>query len=365
MSTYKVLIIQPSVPVYRIDFFQRIADDPCIELSVYHGVMLGGIDEPSILSNKWSVPKCDVFKIGPFFWQRNILNLDVSKFDVIVVSGNLRFLTSILIFLKSILFRKKVVWWSHYRSKKFFVSYFLRYLFYRFSSALLFYTEEEKSLALIEVNPKNKSIFALNNGVSSHAIRKLVTDLESRILDRNQLNILFIGRITPKSNFSLLIEAISELKDRMNVRVHVIGDSGESKVRYLYAKSINHLFIWHGIITDESEIAKVANICNLLVYPGDVGLSLLHGFSYGLPALIHDDFDKHMPEHAAFENNINGFLFEYGNSSSLSNCIHKYSKLSDSEKLFLMKNALETVSNSYNTKDMYLRFMNLITSLKG
>ena len=46
----------------------------------------------------------------------------------------------------------------------------------------------------------------------------------------------------------------------------------------------------------------------IFVYPGEVGLSLIHAMAYGLPCLVHSDRLKHMPEISISKGNEFDFL---------------------------------------------------------
>ena len=70
-------------------------------------------------------------------------------------------------------------------------------------------------------------------------------------------------------------------------------------------------------MAEEPDIAQIANRCRLFVYPGGVGLSLIHAMAYGLPSIIHDDRWRHMPEIAAFQDGRTGRTFEREDPGSL------------------------------------------------
>src|SRR5690606_35591262 len=114
---------------------------------------------------------------------------------------------------------------------------------------------------------------ALNNGVDVEPIQALRKPYSA---ERGR-EILFIGRLTAKAELPLLLEALA--LDRLRgAHLHVIGDGAmrgslEEHARRL---GIDERISWHGGTTDEKAIADIANRCRIFVYPGDVGLSLLH-----------------------------------------------------------------------------------------
>src|SRR5690606_32831442 len=113
----------------------------------------------------------------------------------------------------------------------------------------------------------------------------------------------------------VLLKALAEpiLKD---VHLNIIGDGPERSTLEGLASElgVQAQIIWHGGITNEGEIARIANKCRLFVYPGAVGLSLLHAMAYGLPSIIHDDRWRQGPEVAAFYSAGSGTTFTSGDS---------------------------------------------------
>ena len=119
---------------------------------------------------------------------------------------------------------------------------------------------------------------------------------------------------------------------------------------------------FHGGIDDENKISKIANNSSIFVYPGSVGLSLIHGMAYGLPAVIHDNDYHHMPEYAAFKNKITGLFFKENSSIDLSNTLLKLMN-SESYRESMSVNSLNILKNNFNTENMSLRFLDFLNKL--
>ena len=95
-----------------------------------------------------------------------------------------------------------------------------------------------------------------------------------------------------------------------NIILNVIGNDDHysmttNKITFANGSKIN----WYGKLIDEKDISNIANRCRIFVYPGAVGLSLIHAMAYGLPCLIHSDRCNHMPEIAAFSHGKTGLTF--------------------------------------------------------
>jgi glycosyltransferase involved in cell wall biosynthesis len=174
---------------------------------------------------------------------------------------------------------------------------------------------------------------------------------------------VYIGRVVQKSNLDLLIDALSR-PNCAGVTLDIIGD-GDDKAR-LQARcaelNLDKRVTWHDGTVDEAKIAAVFNRCQLFVYPGAVGLSLIHALAYGLPVVVHDDRWKHGPEIAALDKGKNGHTFANGDPVALSEVIAgTLGKPADLTRMSAA--AIATTDESFNAADMADRFCDAIAKL--
>jgi glycosyltransferase involved in cell wall biosynthesis len=233
----------------------------------------------------------------------------------------------------------------------------------RFSDALIFYTDFE--VAEFHSSFKFKGallVRGLNNGLDLSDIEPIRA---AYIAKKRENAIFFIGRLTEKSDLKLLLKSLvdSQLE---NVKLFVVGSGTEHlKLKnYAVLLGISDRVFWYGEITNEIDISKIANRCKLFVYPGAVGLSLLHAMSYGLPCIIHSDRREHMPEFAAFVDGVTGIGYKRGCSSSLT--VKICEALGDVGALEKWsRNCINTTEKTFNTEDMANRFSELVDHLEG
>lgn len=297
-----------------------------------------------------------------FEWQVGALSVPIARGDVLVAWGNPRCLSNVVLLLVARWKGVRVVWWGHYwSSTSSRWSAAIRIALMRLADYLLFYTDMEVAEYLGRQGRKAPDrIFALNNGIDTAEIAKLRTTYRARVRGRR---LLFVGRLTEKANVALLLNALAGGRCH-DVELHVIGGGElEPSLRALAAElQLGNRVRWHGATTDERMIAKVANECTLFVYPGSVGLSLIHGLAYGLPAVVHGDRWAHMPEIAAMNPGENGFTFRKGDVQSLTDVIAD--ALSDEPRLEVMSlEALDTTTRSYNAESMEKRFCEAIAKI--
>ena len=125
----------------------------------------------------------------------------------------------------------------------------------------------------------------------------------------------------------------------MQPPVKLIGNTKKQaeEMQAHYKAKLNHHSI--SIIEEtnnEKELAEYFNDAKLFVYPGAAGLSIIHSLSYGLPILVHNKWEHHMPEITVARDYGAGFLFECNQVTDLAE------KIMD---LLGQTDCLKTVSN--------------------
>lgn len=321
---------------------------------------LGGNDT----ERPWAEKLGPVVQVAPgLFWQRGAGSILPERGDIVIISGNPRFLSSLALLVRARLRGAKTVWWGHFWSS---TSrpwrHAIRTLLMRGSDALLFYTDAE----VIEYLGRNKfkdrsRISALNNGVNIDPVKRVRALY--RAADRKK-GILFIGRVTEKACLELALDAIALCADP-EVSLHIIGWGEKAPELQNHARrlGIEDRIHWHGGTSDDDIIGEVANRCRLFLYPGEVGLSLIHGMAYGLPALVHSERRKHMPEIAAFRDKQTGRLFRQGDAEDLSCLIGDL--IGDEAALDQYSAAsIREVESKFTTEKMVERFVALVDELE-
>ncbi|MCM8556634.1 glycosyltransferase family 4 protein [Sphingomicrobium sediminis] len=358
----RIILLQPSLASYRMDFFDRVARRFGERFNVFFSP--GGL---GLLSHNegrdWANSVGPLKRLpGPIFWQSETSNIHIAAGDIVIVPGDARTLSTLLLAWRARRAGAKVVWWGQlwsatskgWRQR-------LRLKLSNLADALLFYTDAEVAAYRYGIGKLDeRPVSALNNGIDVEPIKKFAKPFESERRDRA---ILFVGRMTPKSGLPLLFEAMGDPR-LCDVTLHLIGDGDlEDELRVQAKdKATEDRIVFHGATTDEAEIAQVASRCRLFVYPGQVGLSLIHAFAYGLPAVVHDRRERHMPEIAAFTPDETGFTFEENDATSLADAI---ASAIDHPNLDLMsRKAWAMAHDQFNSKMMAHRIIELIETLE-
>lgn len=356
--TKRIYIIQPAVPQYRVPFFDKISD--AYRLLVY-------TNKRDFLDVS-SVENRDYVRFGKGFrtffdkayWHKGLPLINpYRKGDMVIINGNPRILNYMILMILLKLRGIQITWWGHgWSGGSHGVSSKVRLILSKIADKRLFYTDAE----LCKIKERNS--FALNNGLCSREIRKASSGLEkNRYDDLSELHsfkFVFIGRLTRKSKILTLLEALKITP--VNVSLKIIGDGPLfSPVKdFILKNNLSNRVELIGALFDEESIAKEMYNAHFFVYPGSIGLSLIHAFNYGLPALIHDEDELHMPEFAAFKEGYNGFTFKQDDHKDLARIIDYISTLGKNELIQLSTNSLETITKSYNVEDMFQRFSRMV-----
>jgi len=350
----RIIIVQPAIPKYRVPFFQILSNKYEVKLYSHKFDFLGVQSVKSKLNVCWGGGFASFKK--RVYWSRHLPMIrGINKNDIVVVNGNPRIINYMFLLLICRLRRVKTIWWGHgwsAGSRGFWASFRIKMM--GIANAVLVYTEYEREML------QQRNCFALNNGLDSDAILKAIKDSSVNHHFAHNTRLVFVGRITHKSNLNMVITALQDLPD--NVSLSVIGDGDLKNELITLAVKLNvaDRITWHGAMFDENDIAPIMLNSDIFVYPGSVGLSLIHAYNYGLPAIIHNNRSMHMPEFAAFKEGYNGFSYSENDVESLRFAINQYVELTTREKNQLRCNAFETIKDTYNIKDMVDRFEDAI-----
>lgn len=329
----KVTIIQPNVPHYRVPLFDALADQPGVNLSVVsasvgHGTQYSGhMSGMPYLDDNHSWRK--LLPGGALLWQRGLSQVHLGEAgDVLIICGNLRYVSNYPLMLRARHSGMGIVWWSHGRTRcpKPVVEQ-LRLAVLKFVDAVLLYTDDEVQLYKSMGLPPAK-LFATNNTVDEASIHRATDRWNSKQLEQfctqksldQKALLLFCGRLKTAARLDLALRAMKLLHNRgLNCQLVVIGDGPErQRLEYLASElGLSQSMRWMGALYDQVDLAPWFLSARALVYPGPIGLSLMHALNYGLPVITHNNHANHKPEIAAFEHGVNGLQFTEGDVEDL------------------------------------------------
>lgn len=353
----KIIFVQPNIPIYRVPFYSLLNKKFNDQMEVWASVDIYGKTTNSGFNYKWSKQLGGIIGIkDKIEYQKGWNSIRFNKSDIIVISGGPRCISNIFLLLKAKLIGSKTVWWGHYKStktKK--IGLFIRLQLMKLNNYVLFYTEKEKDSFLSTYLNPSFTPFFLNNSIDTKTIKQFRISYD---YNKRKNNLLFIGRLVKKSNLDLLIESLKNLD---SMTLHVIGDGPSFKdFKDLSIKlAVEKKIVFYGSITSENKIADIANKSSMFVYPGAVGLSLIHAMTYGLPSIINTSIPNG-PEGAYFENNSNGIALQKSDSTSLAEIINK---INEKDQLtFYSSNCIKLIDEKFSIELMVKNFQKMITT---
>lgn len=369
----RVQIIQPLIPAYRVPLFRRLTDHPDLHVRVCASRTIPERDNISSVETENEYAdlehSCIGFLGNRFLWQRNLqIYPDMGKGDVLVLCGNLRFLSNIPLLFEAKKRKVGIVWWGHGFSKRRnpFKDSVTR-LIMRIVDVRLLYTgkevEEYKHMGF----PESK-LFATNNTIDQQPINEATKVwTEERLKEfkeREKIGgkdiLLFCGSRADSVSLDDVFAALAQLRKSNDKYLFVIigsddicGILGEKAKRL----GVDDCVRWLGPMYDQHDLAPWFLSARCFVFPGAIGLSLLHAFYYGLPVIVPDC--THNPEIAALSDGENGLFYK---DSDISDLTKKIAAITDHPEYYkkLSAKALQTVDKDYNMNNMVNRYVAVI-----
>jgi glycosyltransferase involved in cell wall biosynthesis len=367
----RVSIQQPSIPTYRKPLF--ISLNEMFDLTLLYGFDGVPSDLPINIKRQYYPLRILNTRLLTFKWHQAQLAAINKNTDVAILSWDIQYLTLWLALLKSVFYKTKIILWGHgYSKNEKKIKRILRNLPSYFVSAILLYDYHTGENIKNKFYLKNK-VFVAPNSIDQKAIEEAkalwlsspisLMDFKKKNNLVSSFNIIYIGRIYKENKLELLIEALSELSiSANNFKLIVIGKPNEyvTKLKELaFTLAIANKIIWVGECYDENSIAPWMISSHLFCYPANIGLSLMHAFGYGLPAITDDAYNLHNPEIWSLKEGFNGLVYPSNDSLVMAEKIYMLYN-NESLRVELSNNALLTVSETYNITKMTEGFISAI-----
>lgn len=329
----KIRIFQPIVPEYRVALFNGVGK--CYGTDVEIWASSGSAQDKSypLVDMRYDYGH-SFANIGPVRWQRGLSLEGLKKGDVIVVCGDVHQLSSLWVAAKAKLRGIGVVWWGHHvSSTSSAIGIKIRLGFTKLlSDVVLCYTKA--GVEWFKARNWRSPVFATGNTIDMNAVEKAIAAWQGDKLVKFQKEhgiydsevVVICGVLRWKIRIDQLLRAMAgdEFRHR-GTRIVIIGD-GEG--RQAWGKLAEELgmtdrVIWTGALRDQMDIAPWFMSAKAFVYPGVIGLSIIHAFAYGLPVVCHGTKEHHGPEFAAHEDGVTGYVFAENNEADLANKVMK------------------------------------------
>lgn len=331
----RVAVVQQVLPHYRVPLFARLVDYFGVDLTVYADLHPFGSLASVRVNGPFRVVHSPLVRVGPLLFQSAVHDVvRENSYDTVVLSWNARYLQ-----LPFALFRARsrgipVALWGHGYSKKE-GPLRNRYRNWLLKQAYAGITYNRATTEkLVSEGISGEHVFTACNAIDQAPIRAATTSWNNRhdelvnFRNTNDLNpdrtAIFVSRIEKEKGVPFLLKAFTHVLEEIpDATLVLVGEGNElPQIKNQVNKlGLGTHVVCTGPIYQEEELAPWMLSSACLVCPRAVGLSILHGFGYGLPCIASDDLKSHGPEIDALKNGVNGMLYRDGDTRSLAECI--------------------------------------------
>lgn len=363
----RVAIVANVLPTYRRAFYDALCAAGEFSVTVYCQDRLPGFN----LALAHGEIRCPVRLLRftgserTVVWQRLPVRKLWAGYDAYVFYGNIRVVSNLV---WATLFRamgKPVLLWgqahtwgANVRTER------MRLAWWRTFEHLLVYTDAE--VEWLRARGFTQDVTGLNNGLDQLAIERAVAEWPAARLRAWQEEqglaghslILSVARLTPKNRFDLVVHTLPALIEHFPGLLWCVvgGGEEEARLRSLAASlGVGEHVRWVGPEYAEERLAPWFLSSRLFVFPGSIGLSLLHAFGYGLPVITHGNPANQGPEFAALRHVVNGLTFPEGDLAALTNCMALLLAQPQAAQ-HMGRNGLDVARTRYNVDVMVERF---------
>lgn len=311
-----MIIIQPSLPAYRKDFFCYLAETLELKITILHFSKKTSINHPLITEQVG-----EYFEYKGLRYVKNLGNILKDYTTIITVFDPHWVNLFTLPFLSK---GKRIILWGHGVGKNNLVN-LLRIPFINKANCFITYSEERKK-KLLDFNIKNNKIYVANNTLN-------VSNSQDTS-KHSKRNFLFVGRLQRRKKLDIFLNIFKELElDKAGYNITIIGDGDEEKKfleNHIYKLNIENSVAFKPGTTSDKILLKYFSSAKYYISPGAVGLGILHSFAYGVPVLTMND-PNHGPEVSNIQDGINGYIFS--NHTDFKNKLLKLLDYDTAEKM--------------------------------
>lgn len=326
----RIILIEPVLAHYRRDVFERLTQTNEFNLEVVAGEEFQQIKSLKNTSHRTFKFKYFRFINHGFYYMPGLLKyIRFRNPDAIICTGvDFHQLHTIVLFFFNILFYHKLFfWWSHATTgNQGLLGIKIRKLLYRYSTGILAYSKKGRQ-NLLTFGIPSQNICVVNNSLNADDYGFNQLDVVNK--PRTEiLKIVFSGRITNSKNIPVLIQALYILKMEKSQKFlcTLVGNGDTTELKQLVDRlDLKDEVKFTGGVYGK-DLYPILNGSDIMIYPGGIGLSLVHALSFGIPVITTDNKSLHGPEIELLQQGINGDFFKEGDARNLSEVIVQWNK---------------------------------------
>lgn len=293
----KVLLLQGTIPSYRVDIFNELAERVDLTVVYSYGKLPDNVNFKTMY-----IP---TFKLHYNLHKKNIYHL-ANKFNVVICMYDFSYLYFRLLYILP--HKYKLIFWgigvragynTRYDSDETYFNKIKNSI--NKADAIIFYSSYPKEKYAKNGIPVEK-MFVANNTVRVFKVNEC-----------NRDKILFVGSLyKQKKIFELLENYFIAYKQNRNISdLIIIGDGDERQVicEWIEQRNLTSKVILTGAIYDERKLAEYFSRGLICISPDQAGLSVLKSMGYGVPFVTHKNAITG-GEIFNIKNGVNGILID-------------------------------------------------------
>ncbi len=353
----KLLQIYNSAAHYRTSIFLLM--DKEFDCDYVFGESLGDIKQmdTSLLKGKVTKVKNKFFGRG-FYWQPGVQRMLTEDYDTYLILGDYHCLSTWLFCLRARMYhrKKRIFFWTHgwYGKESRFEALVKKSFFKLSNGGIFLYGNYARELMIKEGFDANK-LYVIHNSLAYEKQLEIRRSLKSedvyqKHFTNNNLNLVFVGRLTKVKHLDLVLQAMRKLKeDGENYNLTLIGGGEQKEELQAMAEELGLTdSVWfYEPCYDEEQLGHLIYNADLCVSPGNVGLTAMHSMVFGTPVLTHNDFQWQMPEFEAIREGETGGFFERDNVDSICSSVSGWFKVSGYDREQIRKNCFAEIDQNW------------------
>lgn len=328
----KVCLLYNFAQHYRLPVYKAL--EKILDIHFYFGennTSIKSIEDADLKGIREYFKRLDIF--GGVYVLIGSLKLIRRPYTHYIILGEYLNLTNWLLAILLRLRGKKIIFWTHglYGKEGWFKRNVIK-TFLKLANRILVYNNRGRDI-LIKEGFDPDVIFVVYNSLDYERQTLIYSslsrnDLYKKHFKNSGMVVVYIGRLQFRKKLEQLVYATKILQAKYSKKVNLvfIGD-GEAKSKLMDIcanENVNNQVWFVGELYDEKYIGELLFSADIGVSPGNIGLTAVHFFSYGLPFVTHNDFNYQMPEFEIMSENVTGKYFEKDNVESLAKSISEW-----------------------------------------
>jgi glycosyltransferase involved in cell wall biosynthesis len=354
-----ISILQPLVPHYREEFFNRINKQHATKIFCYESEV--SIKDDGFEGSKTQNYSLKSYSIGPFKWFATAPFL-AKEVKIMVLMLDFKHLSSWYLLLTKFIHKKKIILWGQGISIKRYEkqekkSFFPLSLMLKLANGVWFYTNKELDIWKKRIPELNA--VALGNTISGIKdileVDSLSKGQKAILKNKHSINhdkvIIFCARFTATRRTDLLVNLIEKV-DPDEIGFIIIG-SGPYKPSF---SNYNNVYDY-GKVYDFSLKKDLFSIADIYFQPAWLGLSIVESMAFGKPifSFYRSKTVFQCVEYSYVKHGYNGMLF--GSSVQL---LQKLQNWNSEEIISMGKNAKQFCKTKLSMDNMVFRALSLM-----